>query len=144
MKKSLFCATLLGLVATLAAGSVVADSTFDFGKREFDSKCASCHGLSGKGDGPMRPWLTVKAADLTTISQKNGGVLPVVRLNEVIDGRMELKAHGTREMPVWGLDYLALAGKDWPVHMDVPFNPEFFVRSRIMALVDYIARLQEK
>lgn len=144
MKNSLLRATLFGVAATLASGLILAEPTFDPGKREYDSKCASCHGLTGKGDGPMKSYLTVTPADITTIAKRNNGVLPVTRLNAVVDGRMEMNSHGSRDMPVWGLDYSAQAGANWPVHMDVPFNPEYFVRSRIMALVDYIARLQEK
>lgn len=141
---SFFRVTLLGVAAALASGSVLADPTFDFGKRIYDSNCASCHGLSGKGDGPMKASLTVAPADLTTIAKKNKGVFPVVHLTSVIDGRMEINSHGPRVMPVWGEDFSEKAGKDWQVPMDTPFNPEIFVRSRILALVDYIARLQEK
>lgn len=165
MKYFLFSrVTLLGVVATLASGSVLAGQTLDFGKRLYDSNCASCHGLTGKGDGPMKASLTVAPSDLTTIAKKNKGVLPVARLNAVIDGRMtvgsrgappggwdvaepparQVDPHGSREMPVWGQDFSAKVGTDWPAHMDVPYNPEVFVRGRIMALVDYIARLQEK
>lgn len=147
MKKLFSRVTLFGVVAasaTFAAGSALADSTSDFGKREFDSNCASCHGVTGKGNGPMKANLTVAPADLTTIAKRNNGVLPVGRLTAVIDGRMEVNSHGPRAMPVWGQDYAEQAGADWQTHMDVPFNPNIFVRSRIMALIDYIARLQEK
>ena len=144
MKNSLFRVSLFGVVAALASGSALAESKFDFGKRLYDSNCASCHGLTGKGDGLIKDYLTVKPTDLTIIAKKNNGVLPVERLNEVIDGRKIVGTHGSRDMPVWGQDFSAKVGTDWPVNMDVPFNPEVFVRGRIMALVDYIARLQEK
>lgn len=114
----------------------------DRGKREFNAKCATCHGVTGQGDGPFSVNLVKKPADLTTISKKNGGVLPVMHLEAVIDGRMETALHGPRAMPVWGQDFSTETGKDWAVYMGVPFNPEVFVRSRIMALIDYIARLQ--
>lgn len=136
--------TLFGVVAALASSSVLAESKFDFGKRLYDSNCASCHGITGKGDGLIKDYLTVKPTDLTLIAKKNNGVLPVERLNEVIDGRKIVGTHGSRDMPVWGQDFSAKVGTNWPTHMDVPFDPEVFVRGRIMALVDYIARLQEK
>lgn len=145
MKYFLFSrVTLLGVVAALASGPILADQPLDFGKRLYDSNCASCHGLTGKGDGVMKDYLTKKPADLTTIAMKNNSVLPVERLNEVIDGRKVVGAHGSRDMPVWGQYFSTKVGTDWPVRMDVPFDPEVFVRGRIMALVDYIARLQEK
>lgn len=142
MKNIIRSASLI--VTMLTSLSVLAQGQEDFGKREFDANCASCHGLSGKGDGPMQSVLNVKPADLTLIAKKNNGVFPVARIQNVIDGRMAVNSHGPRDMPVWGDDYSAKAGKAWPNHMDVPYNPEIFVRSRIMALVDYIARLQEK
>jgi mono/diheme cytochrome c family protein len=143
MKKTTFRSVTL-VLALLTSGSVLADAASDPGKREFDANCATCHGLSGKGDGPMQSVLNVKPADLTTIAKRNNGVFPVAKLRSVIDGRMEVNSHGSRTMPVWGDDYTAQAGNTWPNHMDVAYNPEIFVRSRIMALVDYIARIQEK
>lgn len=143
--KTTFCSTtLVGLFAVLFSGSIFAAGPSDPGKREFDANCASCHGLSGKGDGPMQPVLTVKPADLTVIARKNNGVFPVAQLRSVIDGRMEVNSHGSRVMPVWGDDFSVQAGNDWPHHMDAAFNPEIFVRNRILALIDYVARLQAK
>lgn len=64
--------------ATLAALAVIGVSStsgaqqvgngkaqkFDFGKMEYESKCASCHGLKGKGDGPVAPSLSTRPAGL--------------------------------------------------------------------------------
>jgi hypothetical protein len=44
-------------------------------------------------------------------------------------------------MPIWGLDYLAKGGQSYK---DVPYDPEVFVRTRILALTEYIYRLQAK
>lgn len=38
------------------------------GKVIYEEKCASCHGVSGKGDGPAGQALTPPAADLTKIA----------------------------------------------------------------------------
>lgn len=113
----------------------------DFGKREYESNCAVCHGLKGKGDGDYKPWLTKSPSDLTTLAKANQGVLPHQRIYEVIDGRQAVAAHGSRDMPIWGNDYLAKGRADY---MDVPYDPEAYVRSRISALIDYINRLQVK
>lgn len=36
------------------------------GQEVFEQKCAACHGISGKGDGPAASALTHKPADLTS------------------------------------------------------------------------------
>jgi hypothetical protein len=41
-------------------------------------------------------------ADLTQLARKAGGQLDERALLEVIDGRRQVSAHGTRDMPVWG------------------------------------------
>jgi mono/diheme cytochrome c family protein len=76
----------------------------DLGKTEYESNCASCHGLTGKGDGTLKPYLTKSSTDLTLLAKQNGGVFPINRVYEVIDGRTDVKAHGGRDMPVWGRD----------------------------------------
>jgi hypothetical protein len=59
----------------------------------------------------------------------------------VIDGRLDVGAHGSRDMPVWGAQYNVKAAE---FYMDVPYHPEAFVRTRILALTEYISRLQSK
>jgi mono/diheme cytochrome c family protein len=115
----------------------------DLGKREYDANCAVCHGVQGKGDGPYSGIgdLRIPAADLTTLSKRNNGVFPVVRVYEFIDGTQVVKAHGTREMPIWGADY-RVKGAEY--YVDVPYNPEAYVRGRILALTEYVYRLQAK
>ena len=112
----------------------------DLGKREFDSNCASCHGIAGKGNGPMAELLTRSAPDLTQLAKRNGGVLPIPRLYEVIDGT-SVPSHGTRDMPVWGRDYRLQAGE---YYMELPYDPEAYVRVRVLSLIEYISRLQQK
>jgi mono/diheme cytochrome c family protein len=69
----------------------------------FKAYCASCHGIGGKGDGPMAKSLKVKPADLTRIAALNGGVFPLVRIDRIISGEDQPPSgHGTSEMPVWG------------------------------------------
>ena len=59
--------------------------------------------------------------DLTGLAKRNDGVFPARAVNEIIDGRTLLAAHGTR---IWGFDVM--------------------VRSRIAAIVDYLSRIQER
>jgi mono/diheme cytochrome c family protein len=49
------------------------------GKEMFNSYCASCHGLSAKGDGPAAPAMNRKPADLTMLAKNNGGKYPLPR-----------------------------------------------------------------
>jgi len=73
------------------------------GEGIFRTYCASCHGLSGKGDGEIAGVLKQKPADLTRMSARNGGVFPLDQVRQATDGRHDVAgSHGTREMPVWG------------------------------------------
>lgn len=118
-----------------------ADARIDLGKQEYENSCAHCHGRNAKGDGPFGELLEVKIPDLTTLAQRNGGVFPVDRIYSVIDGRQEIKSHGSREMPIWGRHFVRRAA---PEHDDYPHVPEAFVRARILLLIDYLNRLQVK
>ena len=68
----------------------------------YRAHCASCHGVAGQGDGPVAPALNSKMPDLSTISQRNGGVFPVGRVRKIISGDELILGHGSREMPIWG------------------------------------------
>jgi len=142
MKPGKITIALIGAVLVGVTGSAHAqDKKFDFGKREYDSNCASCHGLKGKGDGPYKAFLTKSPTDLTTLSKRNAGVYPFNSVYSIIDGRQDVAAHGPRDMPVWGLDYSLKSAESY---VDVPYSPEAYVRTRVLALTEYIARLQAK
>lgn len=129
------------LMSGLATAYGQQQKKFDFGKREYESNCAVCHGLTGKGDGPYRPFQTKSPADLTVLADNNGGTFPFDRVYSVIDGRKSIAAHGPREMPIWGTEYSVKAAE---AYFDVPYDPESYVRTRILALTEYVARLQMK
>jgi mono/diheme cytochrome c family protein len=131
----------------LACTALVATSPFavaqqkaDLGQREFMSNCAVCHGVYGQGDGPYAG-IDVRVPDITTLSKRNGGVFPFAAVYQTIDGTQVPKAHGTRDMPIWGQDYKVKAGE---YYIDVPYDPDAFVRARILALTEYVYRLQAK
>jgi mono/diheme cytochrome c family protein len=87
---------LMGLQLAAWAGE-------DNSGRDFYLKyCASCHGKDGKGDGPVSPYLKVKPTDLTLLRKNNKGIFPLRRVMTSIDGTRIVRAHGDREMPVWG------------------------------------------
>lgn len=117
---------------------------FDIGKREYMSRCAVCHGPGGKGDGGAMDILKKAPPDLTNLSKNNGGVFPVDRVSAVIDGRQVVKEHGSREMPIWGKEYSTETAKADEHFAGMPYTMEIYVRSRILALIDYLNRIQNK
>ncbi|MCX7274254.1 MAG: cytochrome c [Burkholderiales bacterium] len=132
---------LAALLLSAAAGVCTAQPNLDLGKAEYEASCASCHGASGKGDGAVAPHLIRRPADLTAIAARNSGVFPSQLVWEVIDGRgsREIGPHGSREMPIWGVQYRLQA-----IQLGQGGVPEWYVRGRIVALLDYLARLQAK
>lgn len=108
------------------------------GKLEYRSHCASCHGPNGKGDGPVAAVLTKKPADLTQITKGHAGTFPEEWVRQFIDGSDMIPAHGTSEMPIWGLAF----AKGGPTTSTKRTQGE--VDKRIKLLVDYIKSIQEK
>jgi mono/diheme cytochrome c family protein len=102
----------------------------------FKHHCASCHGVSGVGDGPVAAGLLKKPSDLTTLQQRRDGKFPAMQIAEIIDGRKEIAAHGSRSMPVWGQKYGA--GQE-PGAMR-----EEQISGNLLALVDYLESIQKK
>jgi mono/diheme cytochrome c family protein len=139
MRSTRFLITTTACALLSLAATAVAQQRVDLGKREYDSKCAVCHGMDGKGTGPYAELLKRPLPDLTTLARRNGGVFPVSKTFETIEGAGP--GHGTRDMPVWGLDYTIQATEQLP---DLPFNQAMFVRARIMALLEYLTVLQVK
>jgi mono/diheme cytochrome c family protein len=124
------------VLLSLLGGAALAQGTVDFGQREFESSCASCHGVRANGDGVMRHLLKTAPPDLTLLSRRNGGVFPYQQLWETIDGRRAVTsgAHGARDMPIWGYVYLD----------DEQHTNGWLGRNRIAALLDYLDRIQVK
>ena len=110
------------------------------GKNEYQSHCAICHGVSGKGDGIYADLLKsgTVVANLTELSKKNNGVFPFARISETIENGVP-GAHGTKEMPIWGIRYRIEAGQGV-----YDGYTETYVRTRILALTEYIYSLQAK
>jgi mono/diheme cytochrome c family protein len=102
------------------------------GREMFVNYCASCHGLTGKGDGPAAKALTKAPADLTKINARNGGTFPQQRVSRFIQGADEVPAHGNRDMPVWGQLFKTLN----------PTN-EAQALVRVNILTDYVKSIQQ-
>ena len=83
------------------------------GRDSFNLYCASCHGPSGRGDGPIASALRTRPADLTVLARRNRGTFPRDRVTAFVDGSSRaLPAHGTTDMPVWGPIFHALDASD--------------------------------
>ena len=106
------------------------------GEIEYQNYCAICHGVDGRGHGLMSKFLTVQPSDLTQLAKKNAGRFPFWQVYRTIDGREEVRGHGTRDMPIWGARFRADAKGD-----DAGSRSQ--IAGRILSLVFYLQHLQE-
>jgi mono/diheme cytochrome c family protein len=97
------------IIPALAAFTVLAGCASDpsnvrtmSGAEMYEQLCASCHGVTGHGDGAFSTLLEIGVPDLTRIADRNGGKFPAEDVRRTIDGRWDRRAHGARDMPVWG------------------------------------------
>jgi len=106
------------------------------GELEYQNHCAICHGVEGKGRGIMAKFLSISPSDLTQLAKKNAGRFSFWQVYRVIDGREEIRGHGTREMPIWGARFQAEARGSDP-------GSRSQVSGRILSLVFYLQHIQE-
>ena len=92
----------LAILAALTIGQAALADDPERGARYYSDHCAVCHGETALGDGPMASVLSVRPADLTRLSETNGGDFPTARVVRRIDGTTEIMAHGG-PMPLFGL-----------------------------------------
>ena len=91
-----------------AAAAIPVDAD---GAAIYRDRCASCHGDKALGAGPFTFALRTAPPNLTTLAQRNGGTFPRDRISQVIEG-VGVRAHGDREMPVWGAVFRRLRPRD--------------------------------
>ena len=101
------------------------------GPQMFRAYCADCHGVDGKGNGPVAAVLKIMPPDLTTLTQRNQGTFPYDRVFKTISGDANIVPHGTREMPMWG-----------PVFRQVGKGHPGEAQLRLKTLTNYLASLQ--
>lgn len=128
------CAGDAGQASSAADPPLIDSEPIALGELQYTLNCASCHGESGRGDGPVAEALTTPPSNLRMLRADNGGVFPTEAVVSFIDGREEVRAHGTRQMPVWGNIWGEVGGQ--PV-------PEEEVQRRISELVEYLRSIQE-
>jgi len=108
------------------------------GAEDFRIYCATCHGIDAKGQGPVAEFMVLPPRDLTQLAKRAGGKFPADLIAGVIDGRAEVKAHGSRDMPVWGDYFEAEKPKASPTVKEAE------AQARIGALVAYLGSIQAK
>jgi mono/diheme cytochrome c family protein len=104
---------------------------------DYANYCAACHGMDGTGNGPMASELKSSPTDLTTLTKKNNGYFPYIKIRRVIDGSLStgsIRAHGSGDMPVWG-DVFRRQGSDVGKWNDA--------QAKIMNIVDYLSSIQK-
>ena len=115
--------------------SIQAPSTApgDAGSQLFRTYCSSCHGATGRGNGPLADQLRRMPPDLTQFTRRNGGLFPRERVYRIIEGG-DISSHGSREMPVWGDIFRNMPGA----------SADAAVKARIDAIVRYLEGIQER
>ncbi len=104
-----------------------------YGRDIYQFYCSSCHGREGRGDGPVGAALKTPPSDLTKIAFKNGGVFPTKDVEALVtNGRPEVVAHGSSDMPIWGYTFRGLETDD------------ALVKVRLENVVKYLESIQMK
>jgi mono/diheme cytochrome c family protein len=135
MRSALFAAVATLALAAAALAQPREPEGAEGGRIIYRKVCASCHGPSARGDGPVAASMKTRPADLTGIAERRDGVFPRNEVASLIDGRQTVTAHGPREMPVWG-ESLANAVADEKVR-------EERIARAIRDLVAYLESIQE-
>ena len=100
----------------------------------FRNYCAACHGIDGRGNGPVSKALKQVVPDLTRLSQRNDGAFPGVHVrNTIMFGADNLlPAHGSKEMPIWG-----------PIFHEIEFD-HYLGHVRLENITKYLESIQRK
>jgi mono/diheme cytochrome c family protein len=132
----------IGLLSVLTLLAACATTTRDersvaqlSGVEMYERLCASCHGPGGRGDGPVSSLIKIGVPDLTRIALRDGGEFPTEDVRRTIDGRWDRRAHGARDMPVWGWQFYDSSNANDAQERAV-------VDSMIGRLVEYLRSIQ--
>ena len=121
-----------------ATGAAAADqvriNNASLGADLFRMYCASCHGTTARGDGPLAASMRRTPPNLTEITKRHKGAYPGELIYKIIDGRERVPGHGGPDMPVWGDAFMRTSDT----------SDANSVRYRIQALVDYLETIQAR
>jgi mono/diheme cytochrome c family protein len=130
-------AIAIPLVAALVPMAACTGDLPGSGAALYRGNCATCHGTTGAGDGPMAAGLPVPPADLRQLAATNGGVFPTERVMATIYGYS-------------GKDAIALMPEFGPlldspeVMWLTPDGREIATPSALVALADHVQTLQDE
>ncbi|SHI38204.1 c-type cytochrome [Wenxinia saemankumensis] len=128
-------ALALALVPIALAGCMPQETPS--GALLFAESCAACHGPAGQGDGPAASGLDPAPADLTGLSDRNGGTFPMEYVLSTIDGYgRTVPAHSG--MPAFGEGDL---GPTVVVEFEDGVGTP--VPAQLLALAEYLRSLQD-
>ena len=96
--------------------------------------------------------LEIKPADLTILAKRNNGVFSPGEIYKKIDGRYGATSHPGSAMPIWGCrrttppnpQERTVKPKPLDSLLDLACDSEDRIRARILAIVDYLAQIQER
>jgi mono/diheme cytochrome c family protein len=108
----------------------VTSSESESGSQLYKNYCAACHGIEGKGDGPVARFLKGPPADLSTLAKRNNGTYPADRVAATLRSGTNSGVHGTSDMPIWG-----------PVFQS---QRKSVSEMRIHELTEFVGSLQQK
>ncbi len=130
-----FVLLLLAMFSTtLFSTGFEASAAEKAGEALYRKYCSSCHGVDGKGRGPVSSDLKIEVPDLTTLAKSNKGVFPLRRVMSSIDGTRKVRGHGDPAMPVWGEVFKE-------EHKGEKYS-ELAALRHTQVIADYIAKLQ--
>jgi Cytochrome c len=101
------------------------------GRQMYESYCASCHGVDGRGDANAAAALPQPITDLTLLSIRNGGKFPVDAVYYLVTDKDSYHDHAGDGMPVWGTAFKSLQ----------PSYP-LLVGLRAYNLIEYLKAMQ--
>lgn len=111
-----------------------------------------------KGERSAQLQAQDKAGRSDVFAKKNNGVFPVSTVYDAIDGRNAIGSHGIRDMPIWGCRHApspvspAKTRKPkvyrppdrYESHLDLSCDSEDIIANRILSVIEYLRRIQEK
>ncbi len=129
-------ATIAALIPLLLGSTPAFSQDREAGRQIFRDYCVTCHGMEGRGDGPMTQVLTIAPPDISMLRAGNDGVFPVSVVVAKVDGRVPVLGHGG-PMPIFGPVFEGKAGA-----LDSETGAPILTSETMVDLVAYLESMQ--